>query len=131
MNKIIVLAAAALAIIGCSNDNKIVFQNDCNTTVFFNFRAVEKPLAAGGTTATLQPITDIPNGTYDFSVGAVLPDGDSDVTITPAGGSLTFQKKSTQVLVHFGGIDKNGVYNITFNYSSSDPINSGSTVTGP
>jgi ribosomal protein L2 len=117
MGKIIAVALALFALAGCSNDNQIVIENDAMETITFNFRAVENQIAPG---ATL-PINDIPNGTYAATLGTVLPSGATSWSITPSSGSFTFAKKSTKIRAAFGSTLTNGVYAVTWNYSSTDP----------
>jgi hypothetical protein len=117
MRKTLVLAAALMALIGCSNDNQIIIDNSAQEAVSLNFRAAETPVASG-TTAT---IPDIPNGTYAVSLGIVPPGNATSWSVSPTSGQFTFAKKSTKIRVVFGSTFINGVYAVTWNYSSTDP----------
>lgn len=119
MWKILIVTAVILSLIGCSNDNQIVIDNSAQEAISFNFRAVETPVASGSS-ATIQ---DIPNGTYTVTLGLTPPSGATSWTMTPTSGSLTFAKKSTKIRVAFGStLTTDGVYAVTWNYSSTDPI---------
>lgn len=118
MRKILAVAAAALSLIGCSNDNQIVIDNSAQESISFNFRAVETPVASGSSAT----IPDIPNGTYAVTLGIVPPSQATSWSVTPTSGSLTFAKKSTKIRVAFGSTLTNGVYAVTWNYSSTDPV---------
>jgi hypothetical protein len=131
VKKVLIAAAAILAVVGCSNDNKIVFSNDAEYSVYFNFRAQDYRIYPGNSTNV--QINDIPNGTYDFSLGYEIPPTATSWSISSPGGSLTFQKKSTKIAVSFGSIMSGTDYKVTFNYSSSDPtgVSTAQSVTGP
>jgi hypothetical protein len=126
MWKIMTITSAVLSLAGCSNDNQIVIENNAMETITFNFRAEEKQVASGSTTT----IPDIPNGTYTATLGTVIPSGTSSWTITPASGEFAFEKKSTKIRATFASTFTGGVYAVTWNYSSTDPISS-STPTSP
>jgi hypothetical protein len=125
MWKILTVTAAVLSLIGCSNDNQIVIENGAQEAITFNFRADEKQIAPG-TTST---IPDIPNGTYAATLGTTLPGSATSWSITPSSGSFTFAKKSTKIRASFGSTLTNGVYAVTWNYSSTDPT--GTSPTSP
>ena len=125
MWKALMVTAALMLLIGCSNDNQIVIDNSAQDAITFNFRAVETPVASGSS-ATIQ---DIPNGTYSVTLGMTIPSGATSWSISPSSGSLTFAKKSTKIRAAFGSTLTNGVYAVTWNYSSTDPT--GTSPTSP
>jgi hypothetical protein len=125
MWKALMVTAALMLLIGCSNDNQIVIDNSAQEAIMFNFRAVETQVASGSS-ATIQ---DIPNGTYAVTLGLTPPSGATSWSMSPSSGSLTFAKKSTKIRIAFGSTLTNGVYAVTWNYSSTDPI--GTSPTSP
>lgn len=124
MRKLLAIAAAAMSLIGCSNDNQIVIRNDAFEPISFNFRAAEYVIKAD-TTIT---IGDIPNGTYEANIGIWVPGDATSYSVSPAGATFTFQKESTKYLASFGSAYVAGVYAVTWNWTSTD---SKGSVTGP
>jgi hypothetical protein len=124
MRKILAVAGSLLFFIGCANDNQIQINNNAGASVLFNFRAHEYWVTSGGT----QTISEIPNGTYEVNVGTELPLGTTSSSVSPGGTTFTFEKKSTKYLASFGSTFTNGVYAVTWNFTSTD---SKGSVTAP
>jgi hypothetical protein len=117
MWKLLTISVALMALIGCSNDNQITIDNSAEEAITFNFRAVAKEVGPNST----EVIQDIPNGTYAVTLGISIPPTATSWSISPSSGSLTFAKKSTKIRAAFGSTLVNGVYTVTWNYSSTDP----------
>jgi hypothetical protein len=123
MWKIFIITAACWSIVGCTNDNQILIQNDTGNDFNFNFRAESYTSPAGKVT----PITEIPNGTFSFEVSIVPPDGYTLGTV-PATDELIFQQKSSKWRLIYSSSSVNGIYNVTLSKTTSD---GSTTVTSP
>jgi hypothetical protein len=115
MWKILIIAAACWSIVGCTNDNQILIQNDTGNDFNFNFRAESYAAPVGKVT----PITEIPNGTFSFEVSIVPPDGYTLGTV-PATDELIFQQKSSKWRLIYSSSSVNGIYNVTLSKTTSD-----------
>ena len=93
--KYLVFAVVVLLVAGCANDNKVTIQNLAAGDVHINFRAKTYTIVPGASTI----ITEVPNGTYDYSTTFVIPFGLKGVPPVgdAAAGELIFEDKSTKI----------------------------------
>ncbi len=101
MKKIAVLFALLIALVGCSNDNKITISNISSGAIYFNFRAYQYVIEIDSAVT----INEIPNGTYTYATTYTVPAGAKtwDVKGDAAAGQISFEKKNTQVLLIYSG----------------------------
>jgi hypothetical protein len=125
MRKILAVAAVVWCIVGCTNDNKLVIQNDADVDINVNFRATATLVPAH----TPQTIPDIPNGTYTYDI-SVPPVTGATIASVPGSGSIEFQKKATKWLFILSSTVSDNVYSITLSKSTSDDASS-TTITSP
>jgi hypothetical protein len=92
--KYLVFAVVVLLVAGCANDNKVTIQNLAAADVHINFRAKTYTIVPGASTI----ITEVPNGTYDYSTTFMIPFGLIGVVEgEAAAGELIFEDKSTKI----------------------------------
>jgi ribosomal protein L2 len=117
MGKKTILFVTALILVGCSNNNKLTINNLTMGPIHINFRAADHSIDAG----TTFEISDIPNGTYVYSTTYGVPAEAKSATIdgNAAGGSLTFEKKDTQVLMLYGSTLFDGTYAVNATMSTT------------
>jgi len=128
MWKTVAVTAAVVAMIGCSNDNRIVIKNDAESMLLINFRATEYDIASGqGTT-----IKGIPNGTYDYVTTFSIPREATSLSVSggAGSGSLTFSKQNTHQLLLYSSTVFDSVYSVFVNATSSDHP-AAAKITGP
>ncbi len=122
MKKQIVITAAfflfALILTSCSNDlkNEFKFKNYSAGKVLINFRGDLYSVDPGATFS----ITDIPKGTYNYSITYEVPVG--TVTSSAQGdveGSVVFVA-STRILIVYSSTFIDGAYTIYATMSNSD-----------
>ncbi len=129
MGKLMVLLAGIVSLIGCSNDNQIIIENKADYPIYFTFRSSQNTVNPNGQTT----ISDIPNGDYAVAIGIQIPpSGASSWSVTPPSATFSFNKKSTKIRTEFYSTFVSGIYAVTWNYSSTDPVTSTSTgITSP
>ena len=130
MKKIVALFAFLVFFTGCSNDNKITINNMAADNIYFNFRAKKYTITTDETIV----ITDIPNGSYMYATTYQIPSGATSWSIdgAAASGSLTFQKKDTQVLLLYASTTTEaGAYNVNVNSTSTISTTTTASITGP
>jgi len=104
------IAAAALLLIGCASKNEVKIENLAGGSIYINFRAETHFIPPSGSTT----ITDIPNGTYDYSTTFTIPAGyKGSVDGDAAAGTFIFEEKNTKV---------NMIYSSTVNISDTTYI---------
>ena len=126
MKKIVTLVIVIIALVGCSNNNKLTVNNLAAEGIHINFMAVEHYVESGSS----KVITDIPNGTYIFSTTYNIPPEAKSANITgeAAGGELIFEKKDTQILLLYGYTYFDGAYEVNATMSTT---RSSTSPTGP
>jgi hypothetical protein len=118
------IAATALLLIGCASKNEVKITNVASMSILINFRAETYVIPSAGATT----ISDIPNGTYDYSTTYSVPLGykgavDGDV----ASGTLVFEEKDTQVNLIYSSSVSDTTYTLHCTRSSTRNLNSTST----
>jgi len=99
MKRMLCVAAAALLVIGCS-ENTLKVENRSVVNIILNFRAKEYTIPAGGADVT---VSEIPNGTYGFSTIYQATSGDMEVTPGDGlSGEYTFERSGTDALLIYG-----------------------------
>jgi hypothetical protein len=123
----IIIILLALLIASCSNDNQVTIKNIAQGSVFVNFRA-KTHLIVPGESAT---ITDIPNGTYDYSTTYELPAGlKGQVDGEAASGTLIFEDKSTKINFIYSSMRTDSTYTLGCTKSSTRSLAT-TTTTSP
>jgi uncharacterized lipoprotein NlpE involved in copper resistance len=126
MIKIFTALAVIITLWGCSNDNKITIQNLATNPIYLNFRAqiyTVPGMNDKGQAGTIPPITEIPNGTFDYKTMWDVP-SNLTISIAPeADGELTFNHKSTSILMQYGSAATATQYITSLTVTSSDSKN--------
>ncbi|HUX60454.1 MAG TPA: hypothetical protein VMV32_04010 [Ignavibacteriaceae bacterium] len=132
MNRSLVFVGVILFILtffsGCSSNinNSITFKNLASGDVYINFRGGLITVPAGQTSS----ITEIPNGTYDYSTTYTVPAGaSSSSTVGNTSGTLVI-KAGTKILFVYSSTLQSGAYVLSITISNSDNQGS-SSLTGP
>jgi hypothetical protein len=115
MKKMLIAAAVLFSLIGCANDNQLVIRNDADVNIDVTFIATLYQINPH----TSQAIANIPNGTYDYGISAIVPVGDT-LASTPPDGSILFQKQSTKWLFVVTSTVSGNTYSLLLAKSSSD-----------
>lgn len=90
----LIIALLTLLITSCTNDNQVTIKNIAQGSVLVNFRAKTHLIVPGESTT----ITEIPNGTFDYSTTFEVPAGlKGQVDGEAASGTLIFEDKSTKI----------------------------------
>jgi hypothetical protein len=123
--KFLLATAAVIWLAGCANDNKITIVNNAQEDIMFNFRATVTTVAAG----TTAPITNIPNGSYEYNTTYGVPAEATSWSVSGAagGGSLSFDLNQTHHLLIYSSRLSAGAYTLYVNATSSDSTGSSST----
>ena len=124
MKKYLPVLVLLIALWGCSNDNKLTIKNIGDEPIYINFRASIDSVYPGGSF----PVTDIPNGTYEYNTTYRIPPGVTSASMSGEAGSgqLFFEKKDTQILLLYSSTLLNGAYTVYVNKSSSEPVSTAS-----
>jgi hypothetical protein len=118
------IAAAALLLIGCASKNEVKITNVAGGSILINFRAQTYLIQPSGYAS----ITDIPNGTYDYSTTYSIPAGyTGNVDGDAASGSLIFEEKNTQVNLIYSSSTTDTTYTLHCTRSSTRNLNTTST----
>ncbi|MBD3344382.1 MAG: hypothetical protein GF401_04890 [Chitinivibrionales bacterium] len=101
MKRIIIGIMAGFILLGCSGENEISIHNNADGGITFHFRGERYPVAAGAQF----PITDIPNGTFEYSTVVAVPPGPEKVNQKDGlSGSLTFYNQNTIYSIEYVSI---------------------------
>jgi hypothetical protein len=124
MIKYAFIAATALLLIGCASKNEVKITNVAAGSILINFRAETHVIPSAGT----KTISDIPNGTYDYSTTYSIPSGyTGEVDGDAAAGTLIFEEKNTQVNLIYSSSVSDTTYTLHCTRSSTRNLNSTST----
>ncbi len=125
--KYAVVAVFAMLIVGCANDNQVIIQNVASSSVIVNFRAKTYTIVSGTSTT----VTDIPNGTYDYSTTYEVPGNlKGQVSGEAASGTLIFEDKCTKINFIYSSMQDDSIYVLGCTKSSSRSLSS-ATSTSP
>jgi len=125
--KYVVIAMLAFLITGCANDNQVTIQNIAAGNVFVNFRAKTYTIVPGASTT----VTDIPNGTFDYSTTYQIPSHlKGEVAGDAAAGTLIFEEKSTKINFIYSSMQDDTTYTLGCTKSSTRSLST-STTTSP
>jgi hypothetical protein len=122
MWKALSVAAAVLALAGCSNNNRIEIQNLATNPVWLNFRAQIYRIPGineAGTNGGTFSISEIPNGTYDYKTMWDVPDGYSLTAAAEGDGNMLFDKKDTRIMMQYGSLTSGTTYITSLTITSS------------
>lgn len=128
LHYVCLILLVTLLLSGCSSsiNNSITFKNLASGDVYINFRGGLITVPAGETSS----ITDIPNGTYDYSTTYSAPAGVlSSSTVGNTMGNLVI-KAGTKILFVYSSTLQTGAYVLFVTISNSDNQSS-TNVTGP
>jgi len=122
MKRILLLAVAVSALIGCS-ENKITVTNEASEAIVFHFRTGSDTVLSGSTVE----ITDIPNATFAYSTTYIIPpNATSHVADGELGGTLSFAYDEAEYLIYYSSIfTPDSVYEIYAVVNSTLPVESG------
>jgi len=124
MIKYVFIAATALLLIGCASKNEVKITNVAGGSILINFRAETHVIPAAGA----KTITDIPNGTYDYSTTYSIPAGyQGAVDGDAASGTFIFEEKDTQINLIYSSSVSDTTYTLHCTRSSTRNLNSTST----
>jgi hypothetical protein len=118
------IAAVALLLIGCASKNEVKITNVAAGSILINFRAETHIIPSAGS----KTITDIPNGTYDYSTTYMIPAGyTGTVDGEAAAGTFIFEEKDTQINMIYSSTATDTTYTLHCTRSSTRNLNTTST----
>jgi hypothetical protein len=101
---------------GCSSNNEITIQNIAGGSVLVNFRAESHVIVPNNSIT----ISDIPNGTYDYSTTFSIPAGYSgEVSGEASAGTLIFEDRNTKVNLIYSSTQTDTIYTLGCTVSST------------
>lgn len=125
--KFAVIVVLAMLIIGCTNNNQVIIQNIATGNIIVNFMAKTYTIVPGTSTT----VTDIPNGTFDYSTTYEVPANlKGQISGEAAEGTLIFEDKCTKINFIYSSMQDDSTYTLGCTKSSSRSLSS-TTSTSP